>query len=106
MDTSTWSAALSELAEAVSAAFVRFWKQDIVQVGLTLGMFLALALPLLLVMLVLWYLDSTGWRPDSGFYKIGLAPEAVVSDATMVAAGFAAFFVDVKERVRRPGPAE
>lgn len=106
METSTWTEALSELAETVSAAFVRFWKQDIVQVGLALGMFLALALPLLLVMLVLWYLDSTGWRPDSGFYKIGQAPDALVSGATMVATGIAGFFVDVEERARRLDPAE
>jgi len=105
METSTWSEALSELAEAASAAFVRFWKQDIVQVGLTLGMFLALAVPLLLVLLVLWYLDSTGWRPASGFYKIGMSPDDLVSGATMYATGFAAFFSDTKASARGIRPA-
>lgn len=71
MREGTWGQALAELVQAIVDGFVRFWKQDIVQVGLALGMFLALAVPLLIVMLLLWYLDSTGWRPASGFYKIG-----------------------------------
>ena len=75
MQNSTWSQALAELVGAVTAAFVRFWKQDMVQVGLTVGMFLALAVPLLLVLLLLWYLDYTGWRPSRGFYTIGMSQE-------------------------------
>ena len=67
MQESSWSQALTEIVQAVVATFVRFWKQDMVQVLLTVGMFLALALPLLLVVLLLWYLDATGWRPSSGF---------------------------------------
>ena len=62
MQESSWSQALTEIVQAVVATFVRFWKQDMVQVLLTVGMFLALALPLLLVVLLLWYLDATGWR--------------------------------------------
>jgi hypothetical protein len=46
-----------------------------VQVGLTVGMFFALAIPLLLVILILWWIDSTGWRPAEGFYKIGQTTE-------------------------------
>ena len=29
--------------------------------------------PLILVILVLWYLDSTGWQAGNGFYTIGSA---------------------------------
>lgn len=76
MQDGSWGQALTELAQAAVAVFVRFWKQDMVQVGLTVGMFLALALPLLLVILLLWYLDSTGWRPSSGFYTIGMSQES------------------------------
>ena len=80
MQDITWTRALLELAESVLAAFVRFWKQDMVQVFLAVGMFFALAIPLLIVMLVLWYIDSTGWRPTGGFYKIGLSGSAVALD--------------------------
>ncbi len=68
----TWGQAFAELLKGIGDAFVRFWKQDMVQVALTVGMFLALAAPLLLVVLVLWYLDYIGWRSSSGFYTIGL----------------------------------
>ena len=77
MDNGTWTEALSELVSGVREAFLRFLKQDIVQVGLTVGMFFALAVPLLLVILFLWWIDSTGWRPSGGFYKIGHAAESV-----------------------------
>ena len=52
MKPNDWTQALSEMADAVVTVFIRFWKQDIVQVGLSIGMFFALALPLILVMLV------------------------------------------------------
>jgi hypothetical protein len=73
MQDGSWGQAFAELAQAAVAAMVRFWKQVVVQVGLTLGVFLALALPLLLVILLLWYLDATGWRPSPGFYTIGMS---------------------------------
>lgn len=72
MQDATWGQAFSELVSTIVDTFVRFWKQDIVQVALGLLLFLAIAVPLLLVMAVLWYIDSTGWRPQNGFYKIGL----------------------------------
>jgi ABC-type dipeptide/oligopeptide/nickel transport system permease component len=81
MNDGTWSEALAEIVASVVAAFVRFWKNDVVQVGLTVAFFFALAIPLLLVLLLLWYLDSTGWRPEGGFYKIGLIFESPVEHA-------------------------
>jgi hypothetical protein len=84
MQDATWGQAFSELTTSVVDAFVRFWKQDIVQVGLGVLLFLAIAVPLLLLIAVLWYIDSTGWRPQSGFYKIGLADTA--SDVSLACA--------------------
>ena len=43
MQESSWSQALTEIVQTAVAAFVRFWKQDMVQVLLTVGMFLAAA---------------------------------------------------------------
>jgi vacuolar-type H+-ATPase subunit I/STV1 len=96
MQDSTWIRALLELAETVLVTFVRFWKQDMVQVFLAVGMFLALAVPLLIVILVLWYIDSTGWRPTGGFYKIGLSGSSVAFEAKMYAAGLVIFVSDAR----------
>jgi hypothetical protein len=71
MPRNEWTEAFGELADTVVAALVRFWKHDMVQVGLTIGLFLGLATPIILVMLALWFVDATGWRPATGFYKIG-----------------------------------
>jgi hypothetical protein len=91
MQDRTWRQELTELLEVSAAAFVGFWKRDMVQVGLTVLMFLALAVPLLLVMLLLWYLDYTGWRPARGFYTIGISSESFVSQANLLAAAFWVF---------------
>ena len=81
MQDGTWTSAVSELLGSARLAFVRFWKEDIVQVALASGMFLALALPLVIVILLLWWLDSTGWRPTGGSYKIGQGLEIPASQA-------------------------
>lgn len=81
MQDGTWTSAVAELLGGIRDAFVRFLKQDMVQVVLASGMFLALALPLVIVILLLWWLDSTGWRPAGGFYKIGQAMESTVTQA-------------------------
>lgn len=90
MQYSAWTQAFSELVDAIVAGFVRFWKQDIIQVGLSIGMFFALAIPLLIVILVLWYIDSTGWRPASGFYKIGLSGESLALELNAIFIGLRA----------------
>ncbi len=82
MEDRSWSQAFSELAATLSQAVVRLWKQDLVQVGLAIGMFLALALPLLIVIVLLWYVDSTGWRPAGGFYKIGSSTLDSIDEAS------------------------
>ena len=71
MPRNEWTEAFTELVDTVVGAVLRFWKQDMVQVGLTIGLFLGLATPIILVILTLWFVDATGWRPATGFYKIG-----------------------------------
>ena len=71
MKEGTWGQALAEIVVGAAAAIARFWRQAIVQVGLSFGTLLVLALPFIIVILVFWYIESTGWRPQSGFYKIG-----------------------------------
>lgn len=80
MPDNTWNEAFSELVATARQTLVRLWKQDITQAALTIGLILALALPLIIVILVLWYLDSTGWRPEGGFYKIGMSLVDALSD--------------------------
>lgn len=74
MQDNSWGEAFHDIGATVVHGLVRLWKQDVMQVGLALGLFAALALPLLILIALLWYLDSTGWRPQDGFYKIGLSP--------------------------------
>ncbi len=71
MKEGSWSQALAEVVVAAATAIARFWRQALVQVGLSIGMLLVMALPFIIVILVFWYIESTGWRPQSGFYKIG-----------------------------------
>jgi hypothetical protein len=99
MQDRTWSQELAELLEAAATAFVGFWKRDMVQVGLTVLMFLALAVPLLLVILLLWYLDYTGWRPARGFYTIGISSESFVSQANLLAVGLSVFHAQASAAV-------
>lgn len=73
-----WKKDFDELVTDVTTAVVRFWKEDVWPMFNAVSFFFLLALPLLLVLLVLWYLDAIGWRSDSGFYKIGLVPAAAV----------------------------
>jgi ABC-type dipeptide/oligopeptide/nickel transport system permease component len=99
MNDGTWGQALAEIVATVVAAFVRFWKNDVVQIGLTVAFFFALAIPLLLVMLLLWYLDSTGWRPEGGFYKIGLLLGSSI-EHTSTSAACAWMYVNALPRQR------
>ncbi len=89
MQDGTWSQEFSELARALLATIARFWNEQVIPLALTLGVFLVVALPLLIVIAVLWYLDSTGWRPESGFYKIGLLTEGPAAALAVFAGSFA-----------------
>ncbi len=89
MQDGTWGQEFSELARALLATIARFCKEQVIPLALTLGIFLAMALPMLMVIAVLWYLDSTGWRPEGGFYRIGLLTEGPVATQAVFAASFA-----------------
>jgi hypothetical protein len=71
MNKGSWAEALLEISAAAATVIARLWKQAIVHVGLSLGLILVMALPFIIVLLVFWYLESSGWRPQGGFYKIG-----------------------------------
>ncbi len=71
-----WADELSEAAKAVWTGVRSFWTRDVWPVLMTLWIFLVFTAPLILVILVLWYLDSIGWHTDSGFYTIGSAAHA------------------------------
>jgi hypothetical protein len=71
MANGVWKHDFDELVTDVSTAVVRFWKDDVWPLVNAVSFFFLLALPLLLLLLVLWYLDAIGWRSESGFYKIG-----------------------------------
>lgn len=75
MSLDVWKREFIELVEIISTGIVRFWKEDVWPLFSAISFFVLLAVPLLLLLLVLWYLDAIGWRAESGFYKIGgLAP--------------------------------
>ena len=73
MREDSWSQVFSEMADATWGVFVKFWKHDIWPLLSTMWLFFVLAVPLLIVILILWYLDSIGWRAEGGYYKIGAA---------------------------------
>ena len=73
MKTRTWTQEFAEAAHSAWAAARALWIQDVWPLFLTIGIFLLMAAPLVIVILILWYLDSIGWRANRGFYTIGSA---------------------------------
>ena len=71
MNTQPWIREASELGQRLRAALRWAWEEMVVPFCATVGAFLIMAAPILLTMLLLWYLDSVGWRPSQGFYTIG-----------------------------------
>ena len=71
-----WIEELSGEAKSAWAGLRSFWKEEVLSLLRTFGVFFALAAPIITVILILWYLDSTGWRSGSGFYTIGRAASA------------------------------
>jgi hypothetical protein len=68
-----WVEELSEAAKYVWEGLRSFWMNDVWPVLMTVWIFLVFASPIILVILILWYLDWSGWRSGSGFYTIGSA---------------------------------
>ncbi len=66
-----WIAELSDLAKLAWVELRLFWVRDVWPVLMTLGIFLVFAAPFLILILILSYLESIGWKADAGFYTIG-----------------------------------
>lgn len=80
-----WQRDIFELADAMVDAVVRFWKEEVWPLFMGVSFFVFLAVPLLLVLLVFWYLDAIGWAPEHGRYKVGSvnASSALVMSASL-----------------------
>lgn len=65
--------ALARLPAQLLDELLTFWKEDVWPLLLGFSFFFVLAIPLFIVLAVLWYLDSIQWKPEAGHYKIGLA---------------------------------
>ena len=80
MTAQSWFRELGEEAQSAWAQIRAFWIEDVWPLFMTAGIFLLMAAPIIVVILILWYLDAIGWRSGSGFYTIGsLARDALTS---------------------------
>lgn len=68
-----WIDEMAEAAVAVWDDLLAFWQREVWPIFLAVWFFVLLAAPIALVVLLLWYLDSIGWRASAGFYTIGAA---------------------------------
>ncbi len=67
-----WDRDLTDLAESLYDWIVRFWKEDVWPLFMGVSFFFVLAIPLLIVLAILWYLNEIHWAPEHGRYKVGL----------------------------------
>jgi hypothetical protein len=68
-----WIAEVADAATTIGSWLRAIWVRDIWPLVMTTWILFVLAAPLILVILILWYLDSSGWRAGNGFYTIGSA---------------------------------
>ena len=68
-----WIAEIVDAARTIGAWLRALWMQHIWPLLMTTWILFVLAAPLILVILVLWYLDASGWQARKGFYTIGEA---------------------------------
>ncbi len=82
-----WSK-LAELAQELVDEAVSFWKEDVWPLFMGFSFFFFLAVPLLIVLGILWYLDSIDWKPEHGRYKVGVESscKACVTSASLTSA--------------------
>ena len=71
-----WIEELSDEAKALWIVLRSFWIQGVLPILMAVWIFFVFAAPLIIVILILWYLDSIGWRSGGGFYTIGSAVSA------------------------------
>lgn len=71
MTPRAWTRDFSEAMQFAWTCLRTFWTEDIWPLLMTVWIFLVMAAPIIVVILVLWYLDSIGYRASPGFYSIG-----------------------------------
>jgi hypothetical protein len=69
----TWVEEISLNAKAAWNDLRLLFVQQVLPILMALWMFFVLSAPIAIVIIILWYLDSIGWRSGSGFYTIGSA---------------------------------
>ena len=79
----TWIEELADEAKCAWAELRSFWVRGVWPILMTLWIFFVFAAPLAIVILILWYLDSIGWKSGAGFYTIGF--ESSVHALTLLA---------------------
>ena len=67
-----WDTDLIELSARLATELARFVREELWPLMAGVSFFFILAVPLLIVMAILWYLDSIHWKPEEGRYKTGL----------------------------------
>ncbi len=66
-----WNRDLFELADQLYDWLIKFLKEEVWPLMMGVSFFFFLAIPLLIVLGILWYLDAIHWEPEHGRYKVG-----------------------------------
>ena len=69
--TQGWLQDLQELVHDAVRLLRGFWINELLPLLTSVGAVLVMAAPIVLVILLLWYLASQGWHAGPGFYTIG-----------------------------------
>ena len=86
MNQGFWNEDVLKLGRSLYRWLKRLWWETLWPLLMGFSLFGFLAVPLLIVLAVLWYLDSIQWRPEAGHYKIGLvrACSACTTSASVI----------------------
>ncbi len=89
MNQDFWETDVGAMAARWIAWVVNYWKEQVLPLFMGFSLFFVLAIPLLIVMGILWYLNKIQWAPEHGAYKIGLdsSCKACVISASSTSAG-------------------
>ena len=84
-----WDKDLGEMAASAYGWIVNYWKEQVLPLFMGFSIFFILAIPLLIMLGILWYLNKIQWAPEHGAYKIGLdnSCKACVMSASSTSSG-------------------